>query len=139
MAGKTNYLETKTLEHNVGKTSFTAPSDVYLALCTSDPGEAATGAGLAEATYTGYARLLFDAADWDAAVSGAPSSIQNNGAKSFAACTAGSSTITHWALCDSSGTGTGNVLYFGTVTSVTISTTQTPATVPDGALVITED
>lgn len=136
MASKSDYLENKDLDHNLGDGSFTMPSTVALALCTTIPTDASTGATIVEATYTGYARLVIAAADLSAAASGSKT---NSNALTFAACTSGSSTIIGFAICDSSTTGAGNVLYWGTCTSTVISTTQTPATVAIGGLVVTED
>jgi hypothetical protein len=135
-AGKSDYLENKDLDHNLGDGAFTSPATVALALCTSVPTDASTGATIVEATYTGYARKVVEAAALSAAASGSKT---NSSALEFAACTAGSSTIIGWALLDSSATGAGNALYWGTCTSTVISTTQTPATVAIGGLVVTED
>lgn len=134
--GKSDYLENKDLDHNLGKTSFTMPTTVALALCTTVPTDASTGATIVEATYTGYARKKVEASSLNAAASGKST---NSAELVFAACTAGSSTIIGWSLCDSSTTGAGNALYWGTVTSAVVSTTQTPASVPAGTLEITED
>ena len=134
MASKSDYLENKDLDHNLGKTAFTMPTGLYLALCTAVPTDASTGSSITEATYTGYARKQIAAADLNAAASG---SSTTNVAEVFAACTGGSSTIIGFALCDAATAG--NVLYWGTVTSIVISTTATPATVASGGLVVTED
>jgi len=135
-ASKSDYLENKVLDHFDGKASSTLVTPIYLALCTSSPTDASTGATLAEATYTGYARKSIAASQLTTAASGQTS---NNEALTFAACTAGSSTIIGWALCDSVTKGAGNVLWWGTCTSTVISTTQTPATIVSGGLVLNED
>ncbi len=135
MASKSDYLENKILDHNLGDGAYTSPT-AYLALCTVVPTDASTGATLTEATYTGYARLIINASDMSAASSGSKT---NSAALTFAACTAGSSTIIGFAIVDSVTTGAGNVLYWGTVTSKVIDTSNTPPTVAIGALVITED
>lgn len=135
MAGsKSDYLENKDLDHNLGKTSFTMPASVYLALCTVAPTDSSTGSTITEATYTGYARKQVLAASLNAASGG---SSTNSADIVFADCTAGSSTIVGWSLCDASTAG--NSLYWGTVTSKTIDTSDTPATVKASALTITED
>jgi len=135
-ASKSDYLENKVLDHCLGKTSFTMPATVAMALCTSVPTDASTGATIVEATYTGYARKTIAAADLNAAAAGQST---NANAIVFAACTAGTSTIIGFAICDSATTGAGNVLYWGTVTSKVIDTSNTPATVPVGVLVVNED
>lgn len=136
MASKSNYLENKDLDHNLGKAAFTMPTTVALALCTTVPDDTSTGATIVEATYTGYARKVVAAGDLNAAAAGQTT---NANAITFAACTGSSSTVIGWALCDNSTTGAGNVLYWGTCTSTVISTTQTPATVAIGGLVVNED
>lgn len=134
MASKSDYLENKVLDHCLGDGSFTMPSNVYLALCTVVPTDASTGSSITEASYTGYARKQIAASDLSAASSGSKT---NSNDIVFAACTGGSSTVIGFAICDASTSG--NVLYWGTVTSKVIDTSNTPATVPSGQLVVTED
>ncbi|HEV2790117.1 MAG TPA: hypothetical protein VGV69_02315 [Solirubrobacterales bacterium] len=133
---KSNYLENKVLDHFDGKASTALVTPIYLALCTVVPTDAQTGITITEASYTGYARKSVPAAALSAAVSG---QVSNTEALTFANCTAGSSTIIGWALCDSATKSTGNMLWWGTCTSTAISTTQTPATIAAGGLVLNED
>lgn len=66
MAGFSNYLENKILEHIVGKTAYVMPAGVYVALFTSlTDAEAGTGT---EVAGNGYARTQ---ATFGAAVNGA--------------------------------------------------------------------
>lgn len=136
-----NYVETHFLDNVTGKVTTTiAVTPVFLALCTVVPDSSKTGATITEATYTGYARASLNAAAWNSASSGgagAASSVSNAGTITFAACTAGSSTIIGWALLDSGTTGAGNMLAWGSATSTVISTTQTPPTVSAAGLNIT--
>jgi hypothetical protein len=134
VGSKSDYLENKVLDHCLGDGAYTSPAAIYLALCTTAPNDASTGSTIAEATYTGYARKQILATDLNAASGGSKT---NGNAITFADCTGGSSTIVGFAICDAV-TG-GNVLYWGTVTSKVIDTSNTPATVAAGALVITED
>lgn len=120
---KSNYLANADVGHNLGKLAFTMPAAIYLALCTGTPSQASTGATLAEATYTGYARVQIPAASLSSATSGI---ITNSADIAFAACTGGSSTIVGWAICDASGTGAGNVLYYGSLGSFSVSNGVTP-------------
>jgi hypothetical protein len=129
------YAETALLAHSVGKTSFTMPT-VAVALCTTVPTSASTGSTIAEATYTGYARLA-TSGDWGAPTAGTPSTIFNSSALTFAACTGSTSTIIGFAGCDSATTGAGNMLWWGSCTSTVISVTQTPATFAINALELT--
>lgn len=132
LASFSDYAENKILDHAFGKTAW-APgtSYLYMALCTVTPTDASTGASITEATYTGYARAAVAASALNSAASG---SISNGTAITFAACTAGSSTIIGGALCDSGTTGAGNAIMWFTVTSKVIDTSNTPPTVAIGVL-----
>lgn len=136
MSGFSQAYATKLLEGATGKAALTKPT-AYLALCTVVPTASSTGVTITEASYTGYARKEVPGAELNVAVPGSPSSIANKAKLEFAACTAGTSTIIGWALCDSSETGKGNVIAWGTAASTVISTTQTPATVAAEVLSIT--
>ena len=135
MAGASDYLEDKLLDHLFNKASYTAPT-IYVALCTAAPVDSDTGSTITEATYTGYARKSTVAGDWNAA-SGDPSTIDNGNAITFAACTGGSSTVTHFALVDASSAG--NMLLWGALTSsLAVSSGITPEFAV-GALDVTLD
>lgn len=136
MASFSDYLEPLLLDHVLSDGAFTEPANVYMALCTTAPTDASTGATLVEATYTGYARKEILATDLSAANG---SGKTNSAAITFAACTGSTSTIVGFAVCDSATTGAGNVLLWGTTTSKVIDTSNTPATVAIGALVVTLD
>lgn len=132
-----NFSQTTILAHLTGQdnASWANLSPVYLALCTAVPDSSKTGSTITEAGYTGYARLSFANTDFSSAVSGGAggqSTIANSGTKTFAACTASSSTIIGWDLASASSAG--NSLAWGSCTSTVISTTQTPATVAASAL-----
>lgn len=95
---------------------------VIVALTDTDTGTT-TGDGTHVPTYTGYARKSVAGSDMNAAASG---SATNANAITFAACTGGSSTIVGCANTSASTNGT--LRTYTTVSSTTISTTQTPAT-----------
>lgn len=133
-----NYAEAKILGHAVGKSAWAKPT-VWLALCTVVPEDAKTGITITEATYTGYARKEVPEGSWGAASEGAPSSIKNSAELVFAECTSGESTIIGWALCDNATKSEGNGIVWGTCSSTTISTTQTPAKVAANGLEVTQD
>ncbi len=136
MAGMSNAVELKVLEHLVAKTSYTMPtSPTYLALTTVAVGETDTAATLTEATYTGYARKSVAGTDWGAAAAG---QIANGNAITFAACTAGTSTVIGFALVTSS-SGAGDIIVFGTLSSLVVSATQTPVNFAVGALIVQAD
>jgi len=90
MGSLCNFAENEVLDHILKVGSYSPPATVYLALFTSDPGEAGSVAG--EATYTGYER---------AAITFGPASgrsITQSGQVNFPACSGGSSVVTHWGL-----------------------------------------
>lgn len=121
MAGASDYLENKLLDHITGKTSYTMPT-AYVALLTATPNDASTGATITEANYTTYARVTTSGATWNAASGG---SVTNAAAITFPVCSAGTSTVTHFAILDSGTIGAGNVLAWGTC-SLAISAGITP-------------
>lgn len=92
-----NTTENATLKMHLQGTdpSYRAGATQYLALFTADPTE--TGSLANEATYTGYARVaLTKASAW----TDNGSTFNNAALIQFGACTAGSSTITHFAVVD---------------------------------------
>lgn len=141
MASFSDYLELKVLDHIAGKGTLTLVTPMYLALTLQVPTDASTGTSIDGGgwipTYTGYARKSVAAADFRSAGTPTPGQISNVNAITFAACTAGTSTIVGWALCDAATLG--NIHVWGSCTSTVISTTQTPATVAVDQLVITLD
>lgn len=124
MGSFSDYLENEVLDHIFSAATWTPPVTLYLALCTAAPTDASTGSTLTEANYTGYSRLAVtnNATNWPAASAGAKS---NGVAFTFAECTAGTSTITHFAIVDAATLG--NVIGWGALTtSKTITTGDTP-------------
>ena len=119
MGAASNYLENKILDHVLTSTAYTQPSR-YVALFTSDPGEAGSFSGEVSTSGTAYARK---AVTFAAASSG---SSATNATVTFDAATASWGTITHVAVVDGSTAGAGNVLFYGAVTtSKTIDTGDT--------------
>jgi hypothetical protein len=112
----TDYLEGEILDHlflnqaiaNIGDASglpaAATPGNFYIALFTADPGE--TGSQVNEATFTGYARVAVPRSG--VGFSRAGNVISNAATVAFAEATAGSETITHFAVMDASTSG--NVL-----------------------------
>jgi hypothetical protein len=139
-SGLSGYSMLKLLDHNNGKTSFTMPASVAMALGTSAPTVATTGNwGAAETgSYAGYARLGVSTSAWTPASGTNPAAATycGSGAVTFAGCTASSATQTGFILVDSGVIGSGNALWYGGLSSVTISTTQTPPTLAQNALTV---
>jgi hypothetical protein len=126
MSAASNYLENKLLDHVLTATAYTQPSTRYLALFTNT--STAAAANLENGTLTdevstsgsAYARkeITF------AAASGGSSA--SNATVTFDAATANWGTITHVAVMDGGTAGSGNVLFYGAVTtSKTIETGDT--------------
>lgn len=99
-----------------------------------------TATNVIEPTYTGYTtRYAMAAAAWNAVVPGAagvPSAITNNAGFNMTGCTAGTSTIIGWFLADQA-IAAGNVIAWGSATSVVISSTQTPPAIGPAAISLT--
>jgi hypothetical protein len=134
---KSNTTETDVLGYIFNATAFSwnANSNLYVSLHTADPGE--TGdQSTSEATYTGHNRPTV-------ARSGAGWTVVGNTASNaaliqFAQCTGGSNVITHVAI-GTAASGTGQILYSGSLNSpLTISNLIQPQ-FSAGALQIVED
>lgn len=133
MTEASNYLENALVDHITGKTSYTQPT-VYVALCTASVSDTNTGSTITEASYTGYAREETAGSDWNAASGG---TADNANAITFGACTAGSSTVTHYAVLDAATNG--NLLFYGALdASLAVSAGITP-TFAAGALTVSID
>lgn len=120
---------------NLADNAATSPNTaLFVSLHTADPGEAGSQT-TSETTYTGYARVSVarTTGGW---------TVTNNSVSPvanivFGNCTAGTATITHFGVGTAS-TGTGKLLYKGTVTpSISVATGVTPTLTT--ASTITED
>lgn len=136
MSGYSEAMAEALVKHSWGKTSFTMPAEMYLALCTVVPTSASTGASIegTEATYTGYVRLKLNLTQF-AATKAATSKIENENELTFAACTGEEKTVIGWATTEKKRGEACNVNMWGTCTSTVISATQTPPTVAAKKLV----
>ena len=107
----------------------------YISLHTADPAEAGT-AVTSEATYTGYARVAV--ARSSAGFTIATNTVSNAAAVTFANCTAGSNTITHFGIVQNS-SGAGELYLSGALTaSLAVSNGVTPSFLI-GSLTVTVD
>lgn len=115
--------------------AISAPlTNLYVSLHTADPGEAGSQT-TSETDYTGYARVAVarSAGGWVIT----DNSVSPAGNIDFGQCTAGTSTITHFAI-GTSLTGAGKVLYKGAVTpNIAVSSGVIPRMTT--ASTITED
>lgn len=121
---------------DIAENDATSPlTNLQVSLHTADPGEAGDQT-TSEATYTGYARVAVARTSGGWAVS--TNTADNVGAITFGACTAGSNTITHFAVGTAS-SGAGKILYSGALTaSLAVSAGITPSFAA-GACDCTED
>ena len=126
MSAASNYLENKVLDHVLTATSYTAPGTRYLALFTNTSGSAATNleAGtLTDEVTTSSSAYARQTVTFAAAASGTSAT---NATVTFPAATANWGTITHVAVMDGGTAGSGNVLFWGAVTTAkTIETGDT--------------
>jgi len=106
-----------------GLQGASTPGNFYIALFTGDPGEAG-GIG-DEADYTGYARKAIARAggSWTTA----DGATENTAAITFDACTGGSNSITHFAICKADVEGVADLIYYGALgTTLEVSAGITP-------------
>jgi hypothetical protein len=121
---------------NIADDAATSPlTDLYVSLHTADPGETGTQ-DASEATYTGYARVAVARTTGGWTVLN--NAVDNTAAITFGECTAGTNTITHFAVGVAS-TGATKILYKGALTA---SLNVSAGIIPQfaiGALDVTED
>lgn len=110
MSAASDYLEDKLLDHVLGNTAFSQPSNIYLALFTADTGlEANSPSAEISTSGTAYGR---QSVSFAASSSGSAST---SATVTFSAATANWGTVTHVAVMDASTSG--NVLFYGAVTT----------------------
>jgi len=110
MSAASDYLEDAVLDHVLGNTAYTQPTNIYLALFTADTGlESNSPSAEISTSSTGYGRQTVS---FGAASSGSAST---DATVTFSAATANWGTITHVAVMDASTSG--NVLFYGAVTT----------------------
>ena len=121
---------------NIADNAASSPlTNLYVSLHTADPGEAG-GQTTSETTYTGYARVAVARSGSGFTVTG--NSVSPAADIDFGECTASpGSPITHFAI-GTAASGTGKILYSGTVTpNITMATGVIPRLTT--ASTITED
>lgn len=121
---------------NIADDAATSPlTNLYVSLHTADPGEAGDQT-TSEATYTGYARVAVarTSGGWTVTAN----AVENAAAITFGQCTAGTNTITHFAV-GTAASSTGKVLYKGALTSSLAVSTNVIPEFAIGALDISED
>ena len=111
MGSLTDFAENELLDH-VFNAAWTSPTNVYLALATADPTDAATGVSMNEVPNSGsYARQAITFA--------APATrrVTQTGDVTFPQATGSWGTVTHWAIVTSATHGAGACLAHGAFAS----------------------
>lgn len=127
MAGSaSDYLENKLIDHSLGTATFTKPTTIYAALYTVAPSDSSAGT---EVTGGSYAR---QAITFSAASSGSASNNTNVDFNTMPA-----STVVAVAILDADTSG--NMLYWGTLTTNRTVTAGDSIRIASGALVVSLD
>jgi hypothetical protein len=109
---------------NIANNASSSPlTSLYVSLHTADPTSSGNQSS-SEATYTGYARVAVarTSSGWTVTTN----SVSPAGTISFPAATGGTNTITNFAIGTAS-TGSGEILYSGTVTpNISVANGVTP-------------
>jgi hypothetical protein len=131
---KTLYCANATISQLMGNTAipWNSNTDLWVGLFTSNPTSA--GTQTSEANYTSYARVAVVRSSWLNAPSSGASA--NAGAITFPQATGGSSTVSYFALLDA--VTSGNMLFFGALTTPVAITTNITPSFTAGALTVTE-
>lgn len=108
MGSLTNYGETALVKHIFNEEVYSPVASLYLALCTSSPGETATGASMNECANSGnYARAV---------IAFSPAILRRvtqDGSVTFPLANGPWGLVSDWAIVDSGTYGAGNVLAYG--------------------------
>lgn len=125
MSGFSTTDENLVLDAACGGAAYNPGSPLFLALTTVKVTPAMAGADIAEPDYGGYARVSVASAIWNAAANGVKS---NATTIAFPQATGPSTNpVIGWALCSTSGIGTGVVRFSGIISpSVPIGLGYTP-------------
>jgi len=111
MGSFSDHWEDEIIDHVFKTGSYTAPTNIYVALCKSTIADDDTGSTLPSELSGGeYARVTCNT--WDASSGGAT---ENTQPVTFAQATADWGTVTDFALCDHSTAG--NMLAYGKLTT----------------------
>ncbi len=126
MAALSNYAENEMLDHMLGTGSFTAPSNVFLSLWTSDPTDAGSGTELSGSS---YARQDIN---FGASSSGVATS---SGVVTFDTASGSWGLVTHIGIHDA--VSSGNLLFHGALTASKTIASGDIMQIADGAITIT--
>lgn len=102
MANISTYLADKLLDHSLKTASFTMPSNIYIALYTSDPTANDSGSEVSGGSYARQSAAFASATN---------KATSNSALITFPEATANWGTVTHVGIRDASSGG--NLLFFG--------------------------
>lgn len=129
MAGKSDYLENKILDHVLRNTAYTQPATVYAGLYTAAPTDAGGGTEVAGNAYVRKA-ITFGAAAGGVA--------SNTGVITFDAPTpAAWGTVSHVGIFDAASGG--NLLYWAPLAVARVTAIGEPPFFAIGAITVSED
>jgi len=115
MSAASDYLEDKLLDHVLTSTGYASPNaSLYLALFTSSGGLENNTAGSQTEISTSGSAYARQSIAFGSASSGSSS---NSATVTFPAATANWGTVSHVAITDNSTAGSGNILFYGAVTT----------------------
>jgi hypothetical protein len=131
-----DYLENKVNDHVLGGPDYTRPATVYVAAYTAAPTDAGGGTEVTTAGGTSYARVPVtnDSTNWPASSSGLKS---NGTAISFPVAGASWGPVVAAGVFDAATSG--NLLYWGTLTSNKTIDANDQLIFPVGDIDITQD
>ena len=114
MAGFSDYLEDKVLEHVFGGNAYTAPTTLYVALYTVAPSDTGGGTEVSGGSYARQTAAF--------TVSGTnPTTASNTGAIEYPTATANYGTVTSVGIFDASSSG--NLLAYANLTTSKVVST----------------
>ena len=133
MANASDYLEGQIIAHLFRTSSWTKPTNLFIALYTAAPNDAGGGTEVSGGSYARVQRNPLDA-NW-AAPSGGNGQTSNVAAIDFGTASANWGTITHFGILDASTSG--NLLVWGALTSSRTVNSGDAFQIPAGQLTVT--
>ena len=129
-SGKSNYYISKLLNQYWNAAAYSFPANSYHALWTASLTAASTGSTAGEASYTGYTRVTVVGNTTNFPTSSGGAAITNATAITFPTNAGTLQTATFYAVLDAATTG--NIIYWGSITSTAINPLDTPVVQPSG-------
>ena len=136
MANMSNYLEEKIIKLLFKNEALTAPTNIYVALCTAEPTEEQVGGNIPEVSGGGYTRKpVATGANWSAPVGG--NGTTKNQLEVKWENVQWAAQIVGVALCDAASAG--NVLFYGALAATKDIAVGDSVTFPIDSIVVQLD